>query len=212
MINVHSFVFNEFQENTFILWDDTRSCIIVDPGCSDKREEKMLDDFILGKNLAPVKIVNTHCHIDHILGNNYVAGKYNIDTYAHKDDIPLMNSSGNLATVFGLTLDRIPEIDHFLQENSGLTFGEASLQVLHVPGHSPGSIALYTGKEAFVIAGDVLFRGSIGRTDLPGGNYDTLISSIRQKLMTLPANVTVYPGHGPSTTIQLEHDTNPFLQ
>ena len=212
MVKIKSFVFNDFQENTIVLSDESNRCIFIDPGCFVEQERKELDNFLKDNNLTPEMIVNTHCHVDHILGNNYLVDKYNLPVYAHVSDEKLIATAKEYAKLFGLNISSPPAVTSYLKDGDTLSFGNSSLSVIHVPGHSPGSIALYHLEQKFIIAGDVLFYGSIGRTDLPGGNYDMLINSIRQKLLTLPGDVIVYPGHGPVTTIQQEHDTNPFLQ
>ncbi|MBN2348876.1 MAG: MBL fold metallo-hydrolase [Bacteroidales bacterium] len=211
MIQLKVFVFNDFQENSFVLWDHSKSCIIIDPGCSNNAEYKLLESFISENGLKPEMLINTHCHIDHILGNKWAVEKYNIQSYAHNGDLPVFDQAEEYARMFGLTFEPPPVIQNFLEDNQSLHFGNSELKIIHVPGHSQGSIALYAEAEKFIIVGDVLFRGSIGRTDLPGGNYNTIIQSIKTRLLTLPGNTVVYPGHGPVTTIKNEHDTNPFL-
>lgn len=211
MITLKTFVFNPFQENTYALNDESKECIIVDPGMNSPAEQEELIRYIEKNNLLPKAIVNTHCHVDHILGCQYLVKKYNIPFYANKLEIPLIETAIQFGEFFGLEIEQPPMPDHYLTENNNYNFGNSSFQVFHVPGHSEGSVALYSKEDKLVITGDVLFYGSIGRTDLPGGNYNTLINSIRQKLMMLPKDVEVYPGHGPKTTIQNEYDTNPFL-
>lgn len=211
MITVKPFVFNPFQENSFVLFDESKECIVVDPGCYADNEKETITSFIEDHKLNPVKIVNTHCHIDHIVGINFIKSQYNVPLYATKNEEPMLKSSEEQGMLFGFNIGQPPTIDHYLSEKDTFTFGNSTLSILEVPGHSLGSIALYSAQDKFIIVGDVLFDGSIGRTDLPGGDYDTLIESIRTKLMTLPPEVTVYPGHGPATSIKKEHDTNPFL-
>ncbi|MFC2151344.1 MBL fold metallo-hydrolase [Bacteroidota bacterium] len=211
MTRIKSFVFNPFQENTYLLYDETNECIIIDAGCNDEHEFVQLDRFIAEKNLTLKSIVNTHCHIDHIMGNAHLVNKYNVPTIAHKEDMPLLERSNDMALAFGFNVQEPPKPTQFVVENDKIEFGNTILKVKHVPGHSPGSIALYNEKDQFVIVGDVLFQGSIGRTDLPGGNYDTLISSIKEKLFILDGAVEVYPGHGEKTTIEHEKNTNPFF-
>lgn len=211
MIEIEKFIFNDFQVNTFILSDETNECLIIDPGCFTMQEKNELMDHLNNKKLKPVKIVNTHCHIDHILGNAFIFNNFNIPTAAHKDDQQLLDGVVEYGKVFGFAIENPPGIDEYLEDNSLVKFGKSQLKVLHVPGHSRGSIALYSSDQKFIIAGDVLFYGSIGRTDLPGGDYDTLINSIKTKILTLPEEVTVYAGHGPSTSVRAEINTNPFL-
>ena len=211
MISIKTFVFNPFQENTIILFDDSNHCIIVDPGMNNETEEKELVSFINNNGLLPQAIVNTHCHVDHILGCVFLKEKYALPFYAHRLELRLIETAQEFGEFFGLKVKQPPVPDTFLEEGKDIILGESTLRVIHVPGHSEGSIALYSESYKFIITGDVLFYGSIGRTDLPGGNYNTLIRSIRGKIMVLPKDVAVFPGHGSNTTIQHEYDTNPFL-
>ena len=212
-MRIQEFTFNMFQENTFIIWDKSNSCIIIDPGCYSEKEEEVLISFIEKNDLIPEKLVNTHCHIDHILGNKVMSEKWGLDLYMHKDDISLLNNAKNIANMYGFNnyqeaiCNRI-----YLSDGDKLTFGESELEILFTPGHSPGHICLLNKKGKFIIAGDVLFNGSVGRTDLRGGDFDTLIKSIRKRLLSLEEDTIVYCGHGPSTTIGKEKATNPFLQ
>ncbi len=212
MIELGNFIFNELGVNSFILYDHTHECILVDPGCNTKSQQNELQEFIKNHELKPVCIVNTHGHFDHVFGNAWAKSTFQCPLRLHINDLPLIQHVDKYAGLFGFTVDVSPMPDSYLHDGEILYFGESSLLILHVPGHSPGSICLYSAEGGFVIGGDVLFRGSIGRTDLPGGNYEQLISGIREKLLTLPANTVVFPGHGPKTTIGLEHDTNPFLK
>ena len=212
-MKIHQITFNTFQENTFILWDNTGDCIIIDPGCYEKNEELELVDFINKNNLNPVKLINTHCHIDHILGNKFVSEKWNLELYINKIDLPLLEGSGDIARMYGFeNYKGSPYPKHYLEEGDILEFGESKLEILFTPGHAPGHICLFNTEENFIISGDVLFNGSVGRTDLPGGDFDTLIESIKTKLMTLQDETIVYCGHGPSTSIGRERLSNPFLQ
>ncbi|MBT5354518.1 MAG: MBL fold metallo-hydrolase [Flavobacteriales bacterium] len=212
-MEIHQITFNTFQENTFILWDNTGDCIIIDPGCYEKNEELELVDFINKNNLNPVKLINTHCHIDHILGNKFVSEKWDLELYMNKIDLPLLEGSGDIARMYGFeNYKGSPYPKHYLEEGDILEFGESKLGILFTPGHAPGHICLFNKEEGFIVSGDVLFNGSIGRTDLPGGDFDTLIESIKTKLMTLQDETIVYCGHGPSTSIGRERLSNPFLQ
>ena len=212
-MEIHQITFNTFQENTFILWDNTTDCIIIDPGCYERNEELVLVDFINKNNLNPVKLINTHCHIDHILGNKFVSEKWDLELYMNKIDLPLLEDSGDIARMYGFEdYKGSPYPKHYLEEGDILEFGESKLEILFTPGHAPGHICLFNKEERFVVSGDVLFNGSIGRTDLPGGDFDTLIESIKTKLMTLQDETIVYCGHGPSTSIGRERLSNPFLQ
>ncbi|HYI79042.1 MAG TPA: MBL fold metallo-hydrolase [Chryseolinea sp.] len=210
MITIQSFVFNAFQENTYIISDDTKECAIVDPGCYEEHEKKELSDYILENQLSVKMLLNTHCHIDHILGNEFVKQKYGSKLYLHKTEVFVLNAQKILAAHYGFNLYQPAAPDNYLNEGDSIEFGTQKFSVLFVPGHSPGHIAFYSEKEKVVLAGDVLFLNSVGRTDLPGGNHNTLIDSIHKKLFTLPDDVTVYPGHGNETTIGVEKRTNPF--
>jgi hydroxyacylglutathione hydrolase len=208
---IKSFTFNDFQENTYLLYDDTKECIIIDPGCNGTSECQQLSIFIENNQLKPKRLINTHCHIDHVLGNAYVANKYSLILEAHSGEIPVLESGIRVSQMYGIPYQPSPHIGLFLDENMIVDFGHQKLSILFCPGHSPASICLYNEIEKQLIAGDVLFNRSIGRTDLPGGDYDTLINSIQTQLMTLPDDVVVYSGHGIPTTIGEERNQNPFL-
>ena len=211
-MELRQITFNPFQENTFILWDETKECIIIDPGCYEKNEKEYLSNFIESNNLNPVKLINTHCHIDHILGNKFVSEKWNLELYMHKTDLPLLEGARDIAKMYGFeNYKGSPYPKHFLEEGDVLEFGESKLKILFTPGHAPGHICLYNKEDKFIVAGDVLFNGGIGRTDLPGGDYDTLINSIKTKLLCLQDDTEVFCGHGPSTSIGKERLSNPFL-
>jgi glyoxylase-like metal-dependent hydrolase (beta-lactamase superfamily II) len=212
MIKIKHFVFNPFQVNTYILSDDTGEAVIIDAACSTPKEEGFLSDYIEKQELTPKVLINTHGHVDHLLGANHVANMYNVPLHMHGDDVPLLERAREQAAMFGLELDDIPPVDNHLKDGDGIGFGDSLIKVLHVPGHSPGGIVLYSPVNKFVVAGDVLFHGSIGRTDLPGGDYNSLIEGIKNKLLALPDDVTVYSGHGPATTIGEEKNSNPFLR
>jgi hydroxyacylglutathione hydrolase len=211
MIHLHRFTFNAFQENTYVVWDDTLDCLIVDPGCSNATEQMDLCTFIAGHNLKPVQLINTHCHIDHILGNSFCVQKYNIPFYMHELDLPVLDSGTPTAMMYQIPYDTSPRPTAYLKEGINLKFGESELEIVFTPGHSPGSISFIAREEKFVISGDVLFRHSVGRVDLPGGDKDVLLKSIEEQLLTLPAEFLVYSGHGPETTIGHEKKYNPFL-
>lgn len=212
MIYIQSFAFNAFQENTYILFDETKECVIIDPGCYDHTEQRVLVDFIEQNHLNPVKLLNTHCHIDHILGNNFVAKKFNIKLAMNENDLEGLHRTVDYGkAVFGLNVGQSPEPEEFLNEGDQVKFGNSVLDIVFTPGHSPGSITFYNKEQKFAIAGDVLFYGSIGRTDLPGGNHQTLITSIKTKLFPLGDDYKIFPGHGPATSIGFEKMNNPFL-
>jgi glyoxylase-like metal-dependent hydrolase (beta-lactamase superfamily II) len=212
MINIETFVFNPFMENTFILHDRTRECIIIDAGCYEPSEREELEEFIEINNLNPVGLVNTHCHVDHVLGVAYLKEKFNIPFSIHQSEEKILKASPMQGNFFGIDPGPAALPDHFLEDGDVVSFGESTLKAIHVPGHSPGSLVLYSPDDGFMIAGDVLFRGSIGRSDLPGGDHDTLIKSIHDKLLVLDADTVVYPGHGQETSIEFERDHNPFLR
>lgn len=212
MINVHYFTFNGFQENTYILYDETKECVIIDPGCYTNEEQQELSNYIDHNGLKPVKLLNTHCHIDHVLGNNFVAKKYKIGLEMHEKDLPTLHATPEYGHLYGFNIDKSPEPTVLLNEGDTVKFGNSELDVVFAPGHSAGHIVFIANKEKFIIGGDVLFYGSIGRTDLPGGDYDTLINSIKTKLLPLANDFKVYSGHGPATSIGFERDNNPFLK
>lgn len=212
MINIKSFTFNPFSENTYVLHDESGEAVIIDPGCYYKDEFQELYNYVENSNLKPVKIINTHAHIDHVLGVAGLKRKYNIPFSLHKIDEPLLKAVKTYASNYGFAQFDEPEIDSYLDEGDIITFGNSSLKVIFVPGHAPGHIAFVNDEQHFVIAGDVLFRQSIGRTDLPGGDMKTLLNSIRTKLFTLDDDYTVYAGHMQPTTIGFEKKNNPFLK
>jgi glyoxylase-like metal-dependent hydrolase (beta-lactamase superfamily II) len=210
MLQVQSFVFNPFQENTFVLFDETKDCFIVDPGCSTKSEEEELAGFIEENQLAVKLLLNTHCHIDHVLGNYFVKRKYKVDLLIHRQEESVLKAAEAYAPSYGFYDYQHQAADGFLDEGQVIKMGKESFVVIFVPGHSPGHVAFYNEQNEILIGGDVLFYNSIGRTDLPGGNHQQLIRSIHTKLFTLPDAVKVFPGHGPETTIGFEKKTNPF--
>ena len=212
MIQIKKFTFNLFSENTFVLWDDeSLESAIVDPGCSDSSEENELENFITDNNLKVKYLINTHCHIDHILGCEFVKNKYNPAYYAPELDIPLLQNAKMQAIFVGMNFSISILPDEYLTENKNLYLGKSELSFLFTPGHTPGEFCIYINDIKSCISGDVLFYDSIGRTDLWGGNYDTLIKSINEKLLTLPDETIIYPGHGESSTIGREKNLNPFL-
>ena len=210
MLHIQVFTFNPFQENTYVLYDETKESVIVDPGCYEEEEKKELADFIASNHLTVTRLLNTHCHIDHVLGNAFVKEKFKTKLYTHRNDEPVLRAVSAYAPNYGFHLYQETTPDAYLEEGDEIAVGNQKYEVLFVPGHAPGHVAFYNRKEKVVIGGDVLFQNSIGRTDLPGGSLDTLINSIHQKLFTLPDDITVYPGHGPKTTIGFEKLTNPY--
>ena len=211
-LTVHQKTFNPFEENTYIISSENGECIIIDPGCYDLQEQNELKRIIDEAGLKPIRLINTHCHIDHILGNAFVAKTYGLGLEIHRGELPVLKSGLTVAGMYGIPYDPSPEPVSFLDENSILEFGGMTIKILFTPGHSPASICFYSEEDAWVIGGDVLFYESIGRTDLPGGDHNTLLDSIRTQLFPLPSETIVYPGHGPETTIGYEKMFNPFLK
>lgn len=212
-MKVSRFTFNMFGVNTYILWDDiSKDATIIDPGMVNDSEQKIIDQIIEKNNLKLSHLVNTHMHIDHAFGVQYMKNRYNLKFECNKEDQFLAQRLNEQAAMFGLPISiEELQIDVDLKNGDIIYVGDEELRILHVPGHSPGSIVLYAPQSSFIISGDVLFNSSIGRTDLPGGSYPQLISAINEKLMTLPEDVVVYPGHGNETSIGQEKCNNPFL-
>lgn len=212
-MKVAIFQFSLFGINTYVVYDPASNCCaIIDPGMLGSQEEKAMTDFICKNNLKVTHVINTHLHLDHAVGNNFLKDSYKVPVLAHKDDEPLGERLQQQAYMFGINEKfNGVEISDYLSDGEIIKIGDGELKVLSVPGHSPGSVALYDKEDGFVIAGDALFKGSIGRTDLPGGSHSQLISSIKDKLLTLPDDTVVYPGHGPATTIGDEKRSNPYL-
>jgi hydroxyacylglutathione hydrolase len=211
MLQVKSFTFNDFYENTYILFDETKECVIIDPGCNNEHEKSLLSNFITENELTPIHLLNTHCHIDHILGNKYVADTYGLTLISNKGEIPVLEFGSQTAAMYHIPYEKSPNIEIFVDEGDIISFGNTTLDIIFTPGHSPASISFYHKESNILIAGDVLFQGSIGRTDLPGGNFEVLIRMIKSKFLTLPDETIVYPGHGEYTNIGIEKRTNPFL-
>ncbi len=211
-MNIQIFAFGPFQENTYLLWDDTREAVIIDPGNYTHQENQILERFITDHQLSLTRLLLTHAHIDHISGNDFIFTKYKLYPEVHEDDLFLIETQELTCKMYGLACTPSPLPILFLKENDIIRFGKSELQCIHTPGHSPGSISFYSKKDNILISGDVLFYESIGRTDLPKGNFETLINSIKDKLYQLPAETTVYSGHGQSTTIAHEIQHNPFTQ
>lgn len=211
MIHITALTFNPFQENTYLLWDESKDCWIIDPGCYSAKENEMLVEYIEQNNLKPVKLIHTHCHIDHIFGNQFVFEKYGLLPEIHKEELQLLDAGKMVAGMYGVKYNGSPKPIVFWEEGDQLHFNGKLLEIIHTPGHSPGSICFINHAEKWIIAGDVVFYGSIGRTDLPFGDYDTLIKSIKEKILTLPDDYIIYSGHGPDTTVGREKKKNPFL-
>ncbi|MEO9966037.1 MAG: MBL fold metallo-hydrolase [Reichenbachiella sp.] len=198
------------MENTYVLHDETKEAIIIDPGCYEAAEREELTSFIEANDLKVVRLINTHCHIDHVFGNAFVKKKYGVKLTIHQEDEATLKSVEVYAPAYGFQNFETSEADDFFEEGDQVNFGNSTLEVLFTPGHAPGHVVLVNQQQNICIGGDVLFEGSIGRTDLPGGDFDTLIRSIHEKLFTLDEKTTVYPGHGGTTTVGKEKVSNPF--
>lgn len=212
MLSLYTLTFNPLQENTYVLAAENKECWIIDPGCYERDEQQELFDLIRSEQLKPVKLINTHCHVDHVLGNSAVKRAYNIPLLIHQIEEHYLRAVASYAPNYGFFAYDPAEPDEFLNVEQPLFLGAHKIDLLFVPGHSAGHVALYNKEQNLCIAGDVLFRQSIGRTDLPGGNHEQLLQSIRTQLFTLPPETIVYPGHGPSTTIEFEKRYNPFFE
>jgi hydroxyacylglutathione hydrolase len=211
-MTIKTFTFNPFQENTYLVYDETGETLIIDAGCVFDAERQQLKKFITDNNLTLKRIINTHLHLDHQFGNKFLFDTYGIKPESAKEDEFQLDNVGAKARSFGFQFDEeAQQLGGYIIENQEIKVGNFSLVALHVPGHSPGSMAFYTEKEGILFSGDVLFHSSIGRSDLPGGDYATLITSITKKLLPLPDSTVVYCGHGPFTTIGFEKKNNPFL-
>lgn len=210
---VHFFTFSDFSENTYVVsCNETKECAIIDPGCYYGKEQTELAKYIQQNKLKPVKLLNTHCHLDHVFGNAFVNNTYGLLPETHKGEIPVLESVAYVCNAYGIRgYEESPMPEVFWDEGDTIEIGKMKLEVLFVPGHSPAHIAFYNRAEKYVIGGDVLFQQSIGRTDLPGGNYDTLINSIKTKFFPLGDEVMVFSGHGEPTTIGHEKQNNPFF-
>ncbi len=211
MVTLKTFVFNPFRVNSFVAYDETGECIIIDASCSESYEYAELFRFIDSASLKPLAVLNTHGHVDHLTGTAKVCGKYGIPFRIHGEDEFLVDRALESGMMFGLKPEKPPRPDSPISDGETIRFGNTEVQAFHAPGHSPGSVVFYFREEGLLVTGDVLFAGSIGRTDLPGGDYDQLIKSIRSKILVLPGETKVFPGHGPETTVERERLTNPFL-
>ncbi len=212
MLKVYKLTFNPFSENTYIVTDETKECLIIDPGCSNERERNELTRTISAHGLKPVKLLNTHCHIDHFPGNKFVCDTYNLLPEFHKIELEVMYGALSYQSFFGFNCEASPEPKNFLEEGDEVKSGNTVLKVLFTPGHSPGSLSFYSEAQKVIFCGDVLFRGSVGRFDIPGADGNVLFETLTNKMMILPDEVKVYSGHGPESTIGAERKTNPFLQ
>lgn len=212
MWNIKHFVFSPIQENTYILWNESNGCLIIDPGCYFDGEKERLRSFIEKSGLTPEKLLNTHCHLDHVFGNKFVHETWGLTLHLHEKEKQVLSFAPASGLMWNMPFDNYQGDFILLMEGDIIKLGEDELKVMEAPGHSPGHLCFYCEKQGFVIGGDVLFQRSIGRTDLPGGNYETLINSIRTKLLVLPDETIVYSGHGEPTTIGEEKRGNPYLK
>ena len=211
MLQIQSFTFSPIQENTYLLFNEFKQCVIIDPGCYFDAEKEILKEFIETNELKPAMLLNTHCHLDHVFGNKFIAETYNLTLQLHEKEKSVLSFAPTSGLMYNMPFDNYAGAFIELKEGDTILLDKDELLVIEAPGHSPGSICFYCARQNFVIGGDVLFKRSIGRTDLPGGNHETLLNNIRQKLFTLPDNTIVYSGHGPATTIGEEKQENPFF-
>ncbi|MDR0988862.1 MAG: MBL fold metallo-hydrolase [Prevotellaceae bacterium] len=212
-MKIKRFEFNMFPVNCYVLWDDTLEAVIIDPGCFNNKEKESLKNFICGNKLVPKHLLNTHLHLDHIFGDAFISKEFNLTVEAHQADEFWIQEAPKQSRMFGFEWEEAPApLGHYLHDGDVITFGQTSLEAIHVPGHSPGSLVYYCRSEHCMFSGDVLFQGSIGRADLAGGNFDELKEGICSRLFTLPNQTIVYPGHGAPTTIGIEKAENPFFR
>ncbi len=211
MLTIKSFEFSPIQENTYILYNEFNDCIIIDPGCYFDAEKEEMVAFISNNKLIPKMLINTHCHLDHVFGNKFTAEKYNLTLQLHENEKAVLAFAPTSGLMYSMPFDNYKGDFVLLNAGDVISLGEDKLKVLLVPGHSPGSLAFYCAKDKFVISGDALFKNSVGRSDLPGGNHEQLIKSIKENLLTLPEETVVYSGHGSATTVGVEKRNNPYL-
>ena len=211
MLQIKSFVFSPIQENTYILYNEFNDCIIIDPGCYFDEEKETLVNYVEKTGLTPKMLLNTHCHLDHVFGNKFISEKYSLTLHIHVNEKVVLEFAPTSGLMYDMPFDNYTGELIFIKEGEIIKLGDDELRVLYTPGHSPGSLSFYSEKDTFVISGDALFYRSIGRTDLPMGNHQTLVNSIKKQLLVLPENTKVYSGHGPVTNIGDEKAGNPFL-
>lgn len=211
-MKIKSFVFNPFMENTYVLHDESKEAYIIDPGCYESYERNEIVTYIADNQLTPKAIINTHCHIDHVLGNAYLSNHYSIPLWIPEGEKDLLEAVKVYAPNWGISNYEHKDADRLLKESDSIKLGNQELEILFAPGHAPGHFMFYHKEENTLIAGDVIFKQSIGRTDLPGGNHELLLESIREKVYTLPDHTVIYSGHGPTTIVGEEKLTNPFVR
>lgn len=212
MFHIRNFVFSPIHENTYVLYNDSKECIIIDPGCYFDDEKQQLLDYVKKTGLVAKLLLNTHCHLDHVFGNKFVHETFGLTLHLHTNEQKMLEMAPASGLMWGMPFDNYQGNFIFIKEGDVLRLGDDELKVIEAPGHSPGHVCFYCEKQGFIIGGDVLFQGSIGRTDLPGGSFDTLIKSIKTKLFPLPDETIVYSGHGEPTTIGEEKMYNPYLK
>lgn len=212
MITIQDFCFSAFQENTYVLYNEFKEAIIIDPGCYTRIEEKILTDFIRKENLKPTLLLNTHCHLDHVFGNNYVSETYGLTAHIHPNEQIVLDRLPEAAAKWGVPTDAYRGPIQYIQEGELISFGKDSFKVLLTPGHSPGSVCFYNSQQDFLMGGDLIFKDGVGRNDLPGANPNDLIKSIREQIFPLPDSLTIYSGHGPVTTWGREKEHNPYIK
>jgi len=212
MITIQDFCFSAFQENTYVLYNEFKEAIIIDPGCYTRIEEKILTDFIRKENLKPTLLLNTRCHLDHVFGNNYVSETYGLTAHIHPNEQIVLDRLPEAAAKWGVPTDAYRGPIQYIQEGELISFGKDSFKVLLTPGHSPGSVCFYNSQQDFLMGGDLIFKDGVGRTDLPGANPNDLIKSIREQIFPLPDSLTIYSGHGPVTTWGREKEHNPYIK
>ncbi|MBP9098844.1 MAG: MBL fold metallo-hydrolase [Ferruginibacter sp.] len=211
MLQIKLFEFSPIQENTYVLYNEFNDCLIIDPGCYYDDEKDELVNFLIKMDLKPKMLLNTHCHLDHVFGNKFIAEKFGLTLQIHRNEKLVLDFAPKSGLLYNLPFDNYNGDFIYLEEGNKILLGNDELTVIEAPGHSPGHICFYCAAQHFIISGDVLFKRSIGRTDLPGGDHETLLKNIREKLFTLPGETKVYSGHGPVTTIGEEKNRNPFF-
>lgn len=212
MLSIKSFCFNPFQENTYILFNEAKEAIIIDPGCYTDQEKQTLTDFIIENNLVPKLLLNTHCHLDHVFGNSYVSEQYGLTALFHKNEQIVIDRLPEGGARWGVPCEPYTGKVQYIEDKEMIHFGTDAFEVLLTPGHSPGSVCFYHAAQGFLIGGDLIFKDGVGRTDLPGSNPLDLIKSIKEQILPLPDTMTIYSGHGPATTLGREKAANPYIK